>query len=137
MKFDFLKAIYKHFNQLKPKDKDRLVVCGDFNICHKEIDIHHPETATQLELSGFLPEERRWMDEFSDLGFIDCFRHMNQDKPDKYTWWSYRAGAREKNLGWRIDYFWISKKLEKRIEKASILNRTTGSDHCPIVLELT
>ncbi len=135
-KFDFLKAIYKHFKQLSPKDKERLVVCGDFNICHQEIDIHHPKTAAQLELSGFLPEERRWMDEFSELGFVDCFRQVNGDKPDKYTWWSYRAGAREKNLGWRIDYFWVSKKLERRVSKASILNRTLGSDHCPIVLEL-
>jgi len=135
-KYEFLDAVYEHIKSLKPAVRKKLVVCGDFNICHKAIDIHHPDTAERQELSGFLPEERAWMDRFEELGMLDSFRLVNEDKPEKYTWWSYRAGARDKNLGWRIDYFWLSRELKNRVTKATILNRTTGSDHCPIVLEL-
>jgi len=136
-KYEFLDAVYQHIENLKPAVRKKLIVCGDFNICHRELDIHHPETAERQELSGFLPEEREWMDRFEELGMLDSFRLINGDKADKYTWWSYRAGARDKNLGWRIDYFWVSKELKDRVSKATILNRTTGSDHCPIVLELS
>ncbi len=135
-KYDFLDAVYSHIESLKPSVRRKLIVCGDFNICHKDSDIHHPETAARQELSGFLPEEKEWMNSFEELGMLDSFRLLNGDKKDKYTWWSYRAGARDKNLGWRIDYFWVAKELKERVSKASILSRTMGSDHCPIVLEL-
>ena len=135
-KYDFLADLYKHIEELPKSKRDKLIICGDYNICHKEIDIHHPKDAERLELSGFLPEEREWMDEFSELGFVDSYRHANGDKTGQYSWWSYRAGAREKNLGWRIDYHFVSKKLAKRIKTAKILPKVMGSDHAPVVLEL-
>ncbi|MCB0317370.1 MAG: exodeoxyribonuclease III [Bdellovibrionales bacterium] len=135
-KYDFLDAFYNHLKNLPKKKRERLIICGDYNICHKEIDIHHPKEAERLELSGFLPAEREWMDEFAELGFIDAYRYINGEKKDCYTWWSYRGGARQKNLGWRIDYFFVGKALKKNIKQAKILSQTTGSDHCPISLEL-
>jgi exodeoxyribonuclease-3 len=110
-----------------------LIISGDYNICHKAIDIHNPKS--NANCSGFLPEEREWMENFINSGFVDTFRHINQE-PHQYTWWSYRAGARGKNLGWRIDYHLASKAIEHRITHAEILPHITHSDHCPIVLEL-
>lgn len=135
-KYKFLDAVYGYLNSQSPQKRNKTIICGDFNICHKEIDIHHPKQATKLELSGFLPEERLWMDKFSNSGFIDSFRHINGNIKDKYSWWSYRAGARQKNLGWRIDYFFTAYKLQDQIKDAGILSDITGSDHAPIFLEL-
>ncbi len=135
-KYRFLDRFLAHLKRIKKADRERLVICGDFNICHKEIDIHHPETATKRELSGFLPQEREWMDKFTAAGFTDAFRHVHGDVPKAYTWWSFRAGSRKKNLGWRIDYFFVGKKLIPRIKDAQILANISGSDHCPITLEL-
>jgi exodeoxyribonuclease-3 len=111
-----------------------LIISGDYNICHRAIDIHNPKgNATS---SGFLPEERDWMENFIQNGFLDTFRHIRADEPHQYSWWSYRAGARSKNLGWRIDYHLASHTLQDRIQNAYILPDAMHSDHCPIVVEL-
>jgi exodeoxyribonuclease-3 len=115
------------------KSRPNLVLCGDYNICNKPIDIHNP--VSNAKSSGFLPEEREWMDKFIASGFIDSFRHFNKE-PHQYTWWSYRANARAKNLGWRIDYNMVSKSLEKQLQRSVILPDAMHSDHCPVLLEM-
>jgi exodeoxyribonuclease III len=131
-KYKFLDAIYDYFSHLSKHQRARAVIVGDFNICHKEIDIHHPDKATKLELSGFLPKEREWMDKFVELGFIDTFRHINGNKTEQYSWWSFRANSRNKNLGWRIDYCFVAKEMTDNITNADIFSAIQGSDHCPI-----
>lgn len=116
------------------KSKQKLVISGDINICHQAIDIHDP--VRNAKSSGFLPEEREWMRAFMEAGMIDSFRYKNPDKK-KYSWWSYRAGARKNNKGWRIDYHLVSEALKDAIEEADILNDAIHSDHCPIVLKLS
>lgn len=135
-KYSFLDTLSTHLKGLPAKEREKVVLCGDFNICHQDIDIHHPETATKRELSGFLPAERAWLDRLCEMGFVDTFRHAQGDTADAYTWWSYRAGARKKNLGWRIDYFFVAKEMASRVKNAEILASVEGSDHCPITLEL-
>ncbi len=135
-KYKFLDAFFEHIKALPAKIQDQLIICGDYNICHKEIDIHHPEIATKRMLTGFLPEERKWMDQFSEHGFIDCYREINGNIKNQYTWWSQRANSRAKNLGWRIDYFFVSKKLGPKIKEAKIFPEISGSDHCPISIRL-
>ena len=110
-----------------------LFVC-DVNICHREIDIHNPKS--NANSSGFLPEERAWVGKFIDSGFIDCFRYKVAD-PHHYTWWSYRAGARAKNLGWRIDYIFVNKGSENIIKDAKIHAEVVMSDHCPVSIEVS
>ena len=132
VKFEFMDFFKPYINELKWKYPE-LVISGDYNICHKPIDIHNPKS--NANSSGFLPEEREWMEEFINNGFIDTFRHFNKD-PHHYTWWSYRAGSRSKNLGWRIDYHMASKELQNRLKSAVILPNIMHSDHCPIVLEI-
>ncbi|MCL4135587.1 UNVERIFIED_CONTAM: hypothetical protein GTU68_018230 [Idotea baltica] len=124
-KYEFLDHFIEHLRGLSQEEKDRLVLCGDFNICHKEIDIHHPKIATARELSGFLPEERAWMDLLVDLGLEDSFRREYPDLADTYSWWSYRAGSRGKNLGWRLDYFFLAKALKSK--SVDILKNRLGS----------
>ena len=131
-KFMFLDFFQNYINKLK-QSIPNLIICGDFNICHKEIDIHNPKR--NKNTSGFLIEERNWVTNFLNSGFIDSFRFFNSDG-DKYTWWSYRARARQKNLGWRIDYNMVSKSLEKYILDARILSDVVHSDHCPISLKI-
>ncbi|MDF2478481.1 MAG: exodeoxyribonuclease [Sphingobacterium sp.] len=114
-------------------ERPNLVVCGDYNICHRAIDIHNPKS--NANSSGFLPEEREWMENFIHSGYIDSFRHLNPE-PHNYTWWSYRAGARARNLGWRIDYNMVSKPLAAQIKSSQILANAVHSDHCPVLLEL-
>ncbi len=132
-KYKFLDDFADYIVKLKV-DYPKLVISGDYNICHKPIDIHNPKS--NAKSSGFLPEERAWMDSFTHLGFIDTFRHFNED-PHHYTWWSYRAGARAKNLGWRIDYHMCTAELADNLKRAAILPEAKHSDHCPILLELT
>lgn len=131
-KYTWLEFFLNYISELK-KELPRLVVCGDFNICHQEIDIHNPKS--NIRSSGFLPEERVWMERYFEQGFIDTFRHFNPE-PHHYTWWSYRAGARKKNLGWRIDYFTASEILKPELKRSVILKGAVHSDHCPILLEL-
>jgi len=115
------------------KERPNLIICGDYNICHKPIDIHDPiRNATS---SGFLPEEREWLSRFIDSGFVDSFRAFNNE-PKQYSWWSYRANAREKNLGWRIDYNMVSKPIEGIMSRSVILPEAKHSDHCPVLLEI-
>jgi len=131
-KYRFLDDFQEYIHQLKwayPK----LVISGDYNICHKPIDIHNPKSNAYS--SGFLPEEREWMENFIQDGFVDTFRCFNPE-PHQYTWWSYRAGARAKNLGWRIDYHLASKELQTNFKRSAILAEAKHSDHCPVLLEL-
>jgi exodeoxyribonuclease-3 len=115
------------------KTHPNLVLCGDFNIAHKDIDIHDPKGNAQN--SGFLPEERQWMTSFLSGGFIDSYRYLNPNK-QQYTWWSFRFNARVNNKGWRIDYCMVSAALQSHIRSAYILNEVVHSDHCPAVLEI-
>lgn len=131
-KFQWLDDFYVYAQELIKKIPN-LIIVGDYNICHKAIDIHNPKSNAQT--SGFLPEEREWMEKFFNNGFTDTFRFFNQ-QPHQYTWWSYRAGARGKNLGWRIDYQACTKPLESRLKRALILSEAVHSDHCPTLLEI-
>ena len=131
-KMDFLEVFLKWTLQLR-KERPNIIVCGDYNICHKPIDINHPER--QVGVSGFLPEEREWMDRWQDSGMIDSFR-LFDTRPEQYSWWSYRFGARERNAGWRIDYHWVSEPLRPRIAGARILTDAVHSDHCPVELTI-
>lgn len=131
-KMKFLDFFIAYIDKLK-KDVPRLIISGDFNICHKPIDIHNP--VSNKKSSGFLPEEREWVTKFLDTGFTDTFRFFNSD-PHHYSWWSFRANARAKNLGWRIDYNMSTKDLDKKLIGASIFPDAIHSDHCPIMLEI-
>ncbi len=131
-KMDFLKEFALYIENLR-KTRPNIVVCGDYNICHKPIDINHPER--QNGVSGFLPEERAWLDEYEAAGMVDSFRVFNQNA-DEYSWWSYRGGARFRNAGWRIDYNWVSEPLRNRLKSAAILQDAIHSDHCPVVVEI-
>ena len=111
-----------------------VIMCGDLNVAHKEIDLKNPKTNTHN--AGFTIEERNKMTQLLDAGFIDTFRYLYPDKPDCYSWWSYMRKAREKNVGWRIDYFIVSDRLKNKIKEASIYQDVMGSDHCPVGLEI-
>jgi exodeoxyribonuclease-3 len=131
-KFEWMDDFLIYITELQEKFP-KLVVCGDYNICHKPIDIHNPKS--NANSSGFLPEEREWMGKLFDSGFIDTFRYFNQE-PHHYTWWSYRANSRSKNLGWRIDYQAVTKNLESKLKRSVILPDAKHSDHCPVLLEI-
>jgi exodeoxyribonuclease-3 len=132
IKYEFLDHFYSFINKLKKKEP-AVVVCGDYNICHKPIDIHDP--IRNKDSSGFLPDERAWMDKWFDNGMIDSFRKFNPE-PDHYTWWSYRAGARKNNKGWRIDYISVSEALNQKLKGSSILSEDVHSDHCGMHIQL-
>ena len=130
-KLAFNKALLKHLKDLE-KIKP-IVICGDFNVAHQEIDLARPKE--NVGNPGFTFEERAWADELAQAGFVDTYRYLHPDQVE-YSWWSYRAGARDRNVGWRIDYFWVSQKLAPKIKRAWIETEVYGSDHAPIGLEL-
>ena len=131
-KFQYMDDFKTYINSLSSKVPN-LIIGGDFNICHKAIDIHDP--IRNAKVSGFLPKERDWIDNFINDGFVDSFRIFN-NKPHKYSWWSYRANSRNNNKGWRIDYLLAAEKLKKNILQSYILDDVVHSDHCPIGLNL-
>lgn len=131
-KFQYMDDFLEYTKALR-KEIPNLVICGDYNICHEAIDIHDP--IRNATVSGFLPEERAWLSSFIDSGFIDSFRHFNKE-PHNYTWWSYRANARNNNKGWRIDYHMVTSPLESKIKRAVILPEAKHSDHCPLLVEI-
>ena len=132
-KMTFLEDFHNYISELIQRVPN-LIIAGDYNICHKAIDIHNPQR--NQNTSGFLPEEREWLSSFIDLGFIDTFRYFNRE-PHQYTWWSYRANARAKNLGWRIDYLLATQSMESRLNRATILSQAKHSDHCPVLVEFS
>lgn len=131
-KMDFYDSFLKHCKKLLKQNK-KIVICGDVNTAHKEIDIARPKENS--DVSGFLLQEREWIDNFLAAGFLDTFRIFNNE-PEQYTWWDMVTRARERNVGWRIDYFYASENLKNNIKSASIHSSVMGSDHCPIELEL-
>ncbi|SFS40553.1 exodeoxyribonuclease III [Lutibacter maritimus] len=131
-KLNYMAEFQEYIKELTKKIPN-IVISGDYNICHTEIDIHNPKQ--NQNTSGFLPVERNWLGQFIESGFIDSFRYLNKE-PHNYTWWSYRANARNNNKGWRIDYHMVSEPLKDRIKRAYILPEAKHSDHCPIVVEI-
>lgn len=131
-KMEFLNEIFDYFEKLRETRK-KLIICGDYNICHKPIDIHDP--VGNKDSSGFLPEERAWMDKLFSAGYVDSFREFNPH-PHQYTWWSYRAGARGNNKGWRIDYIAVTDNLKKNLRSAAIMPDAVHSDHCPMYVSI-
>jgi exodeoxyribonuclease-3 len=131
-KYQWLGEFFEYLNDLR-KTRPKLIICGDYNICHKPIDIHDP--VRNKNYTGFLPEERAWMDKFFENDIIDSFRHFCQD-PHQYTWWSAFANARANNKGWRIDYINVTEPLRKSLKHAVIMPDVKHSDHCPVFLEL-
>ena len=131
-KLEFCDAVLDRCELLKKEGKN-LIICGDYNTAHKEIDLKNWKS--NQKTTGFLPEERAWIDKFIDHGYVDTLRHLNKE-PDLYTWWSYMGNARQKNVGWRIDYFFVNESFLPRLKKAFILPEIMGSDHCPIGIEI-
>jgi exodeoxyribonuclease III len=131
-KMEFYDAFLKFTNKLKKQGKN-IIVCGDVNTAHKEIDIARPKENEKV--SGFLPEEREWIDKFLSNGYLDTFRMFNSE-PDNYTWWDQITRARDRNVGWRIDYFYVNEEFKKNVKDAFILSDVMGSDHCPIGIEI-
>ena len=131
-KLDFYDTFLAYADNLKADGK-HIVVCGDFNTAHNEIDLARPKENEHV--SGFLPVERAWIDTFVDHGYVDTFRHFNKE-PDQYSWWDFKTRARERNVGWRIDYFFVSKDFLPFVKKSFILQDVYGSDHCPVGIEI-
>lgn len=131
-KLVWLEDFANYVNELR-QSRPGLIISGDYNICHQAIDIHDP--VRNATVSGFLPQERAWISRFLDNGFVDTFRHFNKE-PHQYSWWSFRANARQKNLGWRIDYNMASKVLEKRLTNAGMMQHVVHSDHCPVWVKI-
>lgn len=132
LKLQYMADFQQYADELR-KAKPNLIVLGDYNICHQAIDIHNPVGLKNV--SGFLPVERKWIGNFIDSGFIDSFREFNAE-PDNYTWWSYRANARNTNKGWRLDYGMVAAPLRDRLKRSVILSEARHSDHCPILIEI-
>ena len=131
-KLAFCSELHGYLDDLVSSGKN-IVLCGDFNVAHKEIDLKNPKT--NKNNAGFLPEERDWMTEFLENGYEDCFRKFDQSE-GKYTWWSYRPGVREKNIGWRLDYHVTNKGFSENVLGAKIHPQVLGSDHCPVSIDI-
>ena len=132
-KMNFYETFLNHVNKLKSEGR-KIVICGDVNTAHQEIDLTHPKQNEKT--SGFLPQERAWIDKLINHGFVDTFRMFNNE-PGHYTWWDARTRARERNVGWRIDYFFISENLTGNVQSAFILPNIMGSDHCPLGITIS
>lgn len=129
-KLTFNRAVHNFVDRLS-REKT-VVICGDFNVAHKPIDLAHPEANENSP--GYSAPERAWLDDFVGAGYLDTFRKFNKE-PEQYTWWSYRTNARARNIGWRIDYFFVDPTSENRVRGAAILDRVMGSDHCPVSID--
>lgn len=132
-KLDYYDAFLELCENLR-KHGEELIITGDFNTAHRDIDLANPRENEKY--SGFLPVERKWLDKLLNTGYIDTFRHFHPKESEMYTWWTYRFNARKKNIGWRIDYFFVTERLIDRVEKTSILSDVYGSDHAPILLKI-
>jgi len=132
-KMEFYERFLERCEALR-REGQSIIICGDVNTAHTKIDIARPKANENT--SGFLKMERDWLDKFLSYGYIDTFRYVHGNVPDRYSWWSYRAGARGNNVGWRIDYFYVSEDLKDQIVDARILDEIMGSDHCPISLTI-
>jgi exodeoxyribonuclease-3 len=132
-KLAFCDAMFDHCKLLVDQGR-HIVLCGDYNIAHTPIDLARP--AENEGNSGFLPEERAWMDKWTSSGFVDTFRHFHPNEGDHYSWWTYRGGARDRNVGWRIDYFSVDWGFLPRVQKTAIRTEVMGSDHCPVEIEI-
>ena len=133
-KMKFYDDFLAHCESLR-EDGKSIIICGDVNTAHKDIDLKNPKANSKK--SGFLPIECAWIDKLLDHGYIDTFRYVNGNEDDRYSWWSYRSNARLNNVGWRIDYFFISEDLCENLEDAFILDYITGSDHCPVGIKIS
>ena len=131
-KVDFCNALLEQLVELKNQGKN-IVITGDYNIAHNPIDVYNPKNCEGK--SGYLPEERAWLDQLEEAGFIDTFRMFDEGE-NNFTWWSYRTRARERNAGWRLDYFYVNEEIGDNVKSAEILSDIYGSDHCPVTLEL-
>jgi len=131
-KLRYMDDFIRYARRLK-KEFPRLIISGDYNICHQPIDIHDPVRLQHV--SGFLPEERAWLTDFMESGFVDSFRKFDS-RPHQYTWWSYRAGARQRNKGWRIDYHLVTHEILENVKRSVILPEAKHSDHCPVLIEM-
>src|SRR3989344_730103 len=132
-KLQFYADCLHYLNALRQRGES-LVICGDFNVAHQAIDLARPQE--NKDSIGFLPVERAWLDEFTRHGYVDVFRHFNPALADVYSWWSYRSGARKRNVGWRLDYFFVSTNLIEKVKNITHQTAIMGSDHCPLALEL-
>lgn len=131
-KIEFCNTLLDEVTKLKSENTN-VVITGDYNIAHKDIDVYNPKNCEGK--SGFLPEEKAWLDKLEKEGFIDTFRLFNKEE-NNFTWWSYRTRARERNAGWRLDYFYVNEEIKDKIKKAEILSEVYGSDHCPVTVEI-
>ncbi|MEE2743593.1 MAG: exodeoxyribonuclease III [Bdellovibrionota bacterium] len=133
-KMEYCKLVEKKSAELQKKSKKPVIITGDYNTAHKEIDLKNPKA--NINTTGFLPIERKWIDDFIEKGYIDIFRESHPEEEGHYTWWTYRSNCRQRNIGWRIDYFFITEKIRPWVKKCYHQPETMGSDHCPIFLEL-
>lgn len=131
-KVDFCNALLEQLVELK-NNGENVVITGDYNIAHHPIDVYNPKNCEGK--SGYLPEERAWLDELEKAGFVDTFRIFDEGE-NNFTWWSYRTKARDRNAGWRLDYFYVNEEIRDNVKSAEILSDIYGSDHCPVTLEL-
>ena len=133
-KMQYCKEIELFIKNLQSEKNKPVIICGDFNTAHEEIDLKNPKT--NQNTTGFLPIERKWVTNFIKSGFTDVFRQLHPQEPDHYTWWTYRGDCRSRNVGWRIDYFFVQKMYLKHVKKSYHRPEVLGSDHCPVILEL-
>ena len=132
-KQEFLKRLQQHLSK-KVQEGENIVLVGDYNVAYLDIDVYNPKELSKE--SGFLPEERQWMTQFLEGGFIDSFRYFHPQEKNRYTWWSYFQNARATNSGWRIDHICVSRSLEKKLKSCQIYEGQEGSDHCPVIAEI-